>query len=331
MNSNKQKVRALGLCSGGLDSTLAGLVLRDQGIEVEWVTFETPFFTAAKARKASEKTGIALTVKSIYPTYIKMLKNPSAGYGKQMNPCMDCHALMFKLAGEMMNENNFDFLFSGEVLGQRPMSQTKSSLQYVEKHSGFKGYILRPLSAKKLPETIPEKEGLVDRERLLDFAGRGRKPQIALAKKFDLTDYPAPAGGCLLTDVGYSKRLKDLFDHQDECTEEELHLLKYGRHFRLNPGTKLIVGRTQQDNEDLMKYHNPQTDTVIDVKDHPSPIALVPGGAQKDVIYLASSICVGYSKASNLTPIDVVVKTPQDQETIQVIGIPTDDFKKLLI
>ena len=331
MSNQSKTVRALGLCSGGLDSTLAGLVLRDQGIDVEWITFETPFFTADKARKASEKTGIPLTVKPIYPVYINMLKNPPAGYGKQMNPCMDCHALMFKLAGQMMKEKNFDFLFSGEVLGQRPMSQTRSSLQYVEKHSGYKGYILRPLSAKNLPETIPEKEGLVDRVRLLDLAGRGRKPQIALAKKFGLTDYPAPAGGCLLTDVGYSKRLKDLFAHQDECTEEELHLLKYGRHFRLNPDTKLIVGRTEKDNESILKYHNPQTDTVIDVKDHPSPIALVPRGGPKEVIYLARSICVGYSKASNLTPIDVVVKTPQSQQTIKVIGIPTADFKKLLI
>jgi tRNA-specific 2-thiouridylase len=331
MNSNKQIVRALGLCSGGLDSTLAGLVLREQGIEVEWITFETPFFTAAKARKASEKTGIPLTVKPIYPVYINMLKNPPAGYGKQMNPCMDCHALMFKLAGEMMKEKKIDFLFSGEVLGQRPMSQTKSSLQYVEKHSGFKGYILRPLSAKKLAETIPEKKGLVDRERLLDIAGRGRKQQIALAEKFGLSDYPAPAGGCLLTDVGYSTRLKDLFDHQDACTEAQLHLLKYGRHFRLNPDTKLIVGRTQEDNERILQYHDPQTDTVIDVKDHPSPVGLVPGGGTKDVIYLAGSICVGYSKASNLTPIDVLVKTPEGRETIQVIGIPTADFKKLLI
>jgi tRNA U34 2-thiouridine synthase MnmA/TrmU len=331
MNPSKQKVRALGLCSGGLDSTLAGLVLRDQGIDVEWITFETPFFTAAKARKASEKTGIPVTVKPIYPIYINMLKNPPAGYGKQMNPCMDCHALMFKLAGEMMQEKKIDFLFSGEVLGQRPMSQNKSSLQYVEKHSGFKGYILRPLSAKNLPETIPEKEGLVNRERLLDFAGRGRKPQIALAKKYGLTDYPAPAGGCLLTDVGYSRRLTELFAHQEECTEEELYLLKYGRHFRLNPDTKLIVGRTEKDNENILKYHDSQTDTVIDVKDYPGPIALVPQGGSKEVIYLAGSICVSYSKASNLTPIDVVVKTPEGQETIEVIGIPKDDFKKLLI
>jgi tRNA U34 2-thiouridine synthase MnmA/TrmU len=331
MNPIKKKVRALGLCSGGLDSMLAGLVLRDQGIDVEWVTFETPFFSAAKARRASEKTGIRLTVEPIYPIYIKMLRDPPAGYGKQMNPCMDCHALMFKLAGEMMREKNFDFLFSGEVLGQRPMSQTKSALRYVEKHSGFDGYILRPLTAKNLPETVPEKEGLVNRERLLDFKGRGRKSQIALAEKYGLKDYPAPAGGCLLTDVGYSRRLKDLFAHQTECTEEELHLLKYGRHFRINPQAKIIVGRTREDNENLLKYHNPQTDTLVDVKNYASPMVLVPHGASKEVIYLAGSICVGYSKAPNLTPVDVVVKTSRREETIQVIGIPTADFKKLLI
>lgn len=331
MNPNKEKVRALGLCSGGLDSMLAGLVLREQVIDVEWITFETPFFSAARARRASEKTGIALTVKPIYPIYIKMLRAPAAGYGKQMNPCMDCHALMFRLAGEMMREKKFDFLFSGEVLGQRPMSQTKSALRYVEKHSGFDGYILRPLSAKKLPQTIPEKKGLVNREALLDFKGRGRKSQIALAEKFGLKDYPAPAGGCLLTDVGYSRRLKDLFAHQAECSEEELHLLKFGRHFRLNPNAKLIVGRTREDNQNILKYHNPQTDTVIDVKDYASPIALIPRGGPKDVIHLAGSICVAYSKASNLVPVDVVVKTPRREETIQVIGIPTSDFKKLLI
>ena len=331
MNTNKQKARALGLCSGGLDSTLAGLVLREQGIEVEWVTFETPFFNAAKARKASQATGIPLTVKPIYPVYIEMLKNPPAGYGKYMNPCMDCHALMFKLAGEIMREKEFDFLFSGEVLGQRPMSQNKTSLRYVEKHSGFDGYILRPLTAKNLPETIPEKEGLVDRERLLDIAGRGRKAQIKLAEKFGLKDYPAPAGGCLLTDVGYTNRLRDLFDHQDNCTEEELHLLKYGRHYRLNPQTKLIVGRTEKDNENILKYHNPQTDSVIDVKDYPSPIGLVSHGAGKESILLAASICTGYSKAPKLAPVEVVVKTPQKKETVKVIALQPDDVRKLLI
>jgi tRNA-specific 2-thiouridylase len=331
MNTTTRKVRALGLCSGGLDSMLAGLVLREQAIEVEWVTFETPFFDAAKARKASQMTGIPLTVKPIYPVYIEMLKNPPAGYGKYMNPCMDCHALMFKLAGEIMREREFDFLFSGEVLGQRPMSQNKTSLRYVEKHSGFDGYILRPLTAKNLPETIPEKEGLVDREMLLDIAGRGRKAQIKLAEKYGIRDYPAPAGGCLLTDVGYTNRLRDLFDHQAGCTEEELHLLKYGRHYRLNPQTKLIVGRTEKDNANILKYHNPQIDTVIDVKDYPSPIGLVPHGAGKDSILLAASICTGYSKAPKLAPVDVLVKTDKKKETIKVIALQPDDVRKLLI
>ena len=310
---------------------VSGLVLRNQDIQVEWVTFETPFFNAAKARKASEMTSIPLNVRSIYTVYIKMLKNPPAGYGKYMNPCMDCHALMFKLAGEMMQEKNFDFLFSGEVLGQRPMSQNRTSLHYVEKHSGYKGYILRPLSAKKLPETVPEKEGLVDRELLLDIAGRSRKRQMELAQQFGITEYPAPAGGCLLTDKGYSNRLRDLFEHQDDSTEEELHLLKYGRHFRLNPQTKLIVGRTQKDNENILKYHNPELDTVIDVQDYPSPIALVPDNAEKNSIMLAASICCGYSKAPKLSPVDVLVKTAKGQEVIKVIAIQPGDVRKLMI
>ena len=331
MNAKTQKVRALGLCSGGLDSMVSGLVLREQGIEVEWVTFETPFFNAAKARKASTMTDIPLTVRPIFDVYIKMLKNPPAGYGKHMNPCMDCHALMFKLAGEIMQERKFDFLFSGEVIGQRPMSQNKTSLHYVEKHSGFGGYILRPLSAKNLPETIPEKEGLVDREQLFDIAGRSRRRQIELAERFGITDYPAPAGGCLLTDIGYTKRLRDLFEHQDNCTEEELHLLKYGRHYRLNPETKLIVGRTQKDNENILKYHNPASDIVIDVKDYPSPITLVPHGAERNSILLAASICTGYSKAPKLSPVEVLLKTPRGQEVIQVIAIQRDDVRKLMI
>jgi tRNA U34 2-thiouridine synthase MnmA/TrmU len=331
MDATKKIVRALGLCSGGLDSMMSGLVLRQQGIEVEWVTFETPFFNAAKARKASEMTGIPLTVKPIYNVYIKMLKNPPAGYGKYMNPCMDCHTLMFKLAGEMMPEGNFDFLFSGEVLGQRPMSQNKPSLHYVAKHSGYKGYILRPLSAKNMPETIPEKEGLVDREQLLDIAGRGRKRQMELAKKFGVTEYPAPAGGCLLTDKNYSSRLREIFGHQDTCTEEELHLLKYGRHFRLNPENKLIVGRTEKDNEQILKYHNPEIDTVIDVKDYSSPIGLVPHSAPDNAVLLAASICTGYSKAPKLSPVDVVIKTLKKEKIIQVIAIQPGDVRKLMI
>jgi len=331
MNSSSRKVRALGLCSGGLDSMLSALILRKQGIKVEWVTFETPFFSSVKARLASQATGIPLTIQNITEPYLEMLKNPPCGYGKNMNPCMDCHALMFRLAGAIMEAKGFDFLFSGEVLGQRPLSQNMQSLRYVEKRSGFDGYILRPLSAKKLPETLLEKEGLVNRDLLLGISGRSRKPQIKLAKKFGIKDYPSPAGGCLLTDKGYATRLKDLFDHQETYTIAELQLLRHGRHLRLDKDTKIIVGRTQKDNENIIKYHNPKADTVIKIKKYPGPIVLMPNGGKKEIIALAASICAGYSKAPELTPVEAKAATPQSTEIIKVLGIPPKDVRHFLI
>jgi tRNA U34 2-thiouridine synthase MnmA/TrmU len=331
MNLHPGKVSALGLCSGGLDSILSALILRKQGISVEWVSFETPFFSSEKARQASRITGIPIIVKNITTTYLKMLKNPPCGYGKHMNPCMDCHALMFRLAGGIMKEKGFDFLFSGEVLGQRPMSQNAQSLRYVEKQSGFDGYILRPLSAKKLPETIPEKEGLVNRDLLFDISGRSRKPQIKLAKEFGIADYPSPAGGCLLTDKGYSARLKDLFDHQETITENELYLLKHGRHLRLNHETKIIVGRTQKDNEIIEKYYDRAEDTILKVIKFPGPTVLMPHGGSKEIMILAASICAGYGKAPDLTPVEVGAVTPQGLEAIKVIGIPPNDVRHFLI
>ena len=337
-----RKVRALGLCSGGLDSILSALILRKQGIDVEWITFETPFFSSEKALKAAHITGIPITVKNITKEYLVMLKNPPCGYGKHMNPCMDCHALMFRLACAIMKEKGFDFLFSGEVVGQRPMSQTKPSLRYVEKQSGCDGLILRPLSAAKLPITIPEKEGLVDRDLLLDITGRSRKVQIKIAREFGIIDYPSAGGGCLLTDKGYAARLKDLFDHadfaivattaeQEEFTEEELYLLKHGRHLRLNKNTKIIIGRTKSDNEQIERYYNPETDTVIKVNNFPGPTVLVPHGGSKDMIIFAASICAGYSKAPNNIQVDVGVVMPQRSQILKVSGIPPEEIKHYLI
>jgi len=310
---------------------LSALVLQNQGIEVQWITFETPFFSSENARQASRTTGIPLMVRDITRPYLEMLKNPNCGYGKHMNPCMDCHALMFNLAGTLMRENGFDFLFSGEVLGQRPMSQTMNSLRYVEKRSGFDGYIVRPLSAKKLPITRPEQQGLLNRDLLLDISGRSRKPQMKLARKFGITNYPSPAGGCLLTDKGYASRLKDLFDHQDTFTERELHLLKHGRHLRLDQTTKIAVGRTQEDNENLLKYYDPDLDTLIKVKKFPGPIVLMPHGGSKEIMILAASICAGYSKAPDDTPVEVGAETTHESEIIQVIGIPPKEIKHFLI
>jgi len=328
MNRMHKKVRALGLCSGGLDSILSALVLRRQGIEVEWITFETPFFSAQKARKAAEMTGVSLRVADITGPYLEMLKDPHCGYGQHMNPCLDCHALMFRQAGQYLESEGFDFLFSGEVVGQRPMSQTKSSLRYVEKNSGFAGYILRPLSARLLPETIAEKEGLVDRQRLLDISGRGRKRQIALAEEFGVSGYPAPAGGCLLTDKGYSRRLKDLFDHQDRFDTGDLHLLKFGRHLRLDDKTKVIIGRTQKENEQIAAHHDPQRDVLMKTQGVPGPICLAPRGASANLLTLAAAICAGYSKAPDDLPVQV---DASGIEALTVIPVRPGDVKHMLI
>jgi tRNA U34 2-thiouridine synthase MnmA/TrmU len=327
----KKVVRALGLCSGGLDSILAGLVLRRQGIDVVWISFETPFFSADKARAAANRTGIPLTVRKITPTYLQMLRSPPCGYGKHMNPCMDCHALMFRLAGEWMLSQGFDFLFSGEVVGQRPMSQTKPSLRYVEKHSGFEGYILRPLSARVLPETIPEQKGWVDREGLLGLSGRSRKPQIELAEEFGIRDYPTPAGGCLLTDPGYARRLRDLFDHQTDTPNAQLEMLKHGRHFRLDAQSKIIVGRTQRDNQRILAHHDPSRDVVLKVRDFPGPIVVVAGHATPPVLAQAAAICAGYSKAAQETAVEVLVTAPEGERILTVAPQRPEAARDLMI
>ncbi len=333
MDNKRQKtIRGLGLCSGGLDSILSALVLKDQGIDVTWICFETPFFSDEKARRASQATGVPLIVRSIFPTYLKMLKNPPVGYGQYMNPCMDCHALMFKLAGETMQAEGFDFLFSGEVLGQRPMSQTYPSLRYVAKQSGMDGYIVRPLSAKRLPESIPEQKGWIDREQLLSLSGRSRKPQIRLAAQYGITSYPAPAGGCLLTDKGYSHRLRDIFDHQTTYTEAELHLLKYGRHLRLDSHTKVIVGRTQKENESIGKWIDTGRDIVLKTMGYPGPTAVIPGGSDTEaIVSQAAAICAGYSKAPAQSLVDVGVSDPEGPRVLLVMPIPPAEVKDLLI
>ncbi|MGD8251273.1 MAG: tRNA 4-thiouridine(8) synthase ThiI [Desulfobacterales bacterium] len=331
MTRSTRQARGLGLCSGGLDSMLAGLLLQHQGIDVHWVSFETPFFSSDKARAASLQTGIPLMVRNITPMYVEMLKAPPAGFGKNMNPCMDCHTLMFRVAGEIMRSEGFDFLFSGEVLGQRPMSQTRPSLRYVEKHSGLTGYILRPLCAKRLAETLPEQAGVVDRNRLLDLSGRSRKAQIALAREFGITDYPAPAGGCLLTDPAYSKRLRDLFDHGHRLDRNELELLKYGRHFRLENGVKIVVGRTRKDNQSILRHADPGVDTVVKMRVAPGPTVLIPNHRDAETVQRAAEICAGYSKLPDGAPAEVLVTSPRGEKTITVLPVSPASVKPLMI
>ena len=333
MNNDKtsRQVKALGLCSGGLDSMLAALVLKDQGIDVTWISFETPFFDATAARSASRQTGIPLIVKDITEAYMQMMKAPKAGFGKNMNPCMDCHTMMFKTAGAMMKGLGADFLFSGEVVGQRPKSQTKNALRYVEKNSGFDGYILRPLSAGILPETLPEQNGLVDRSLLCAISGRSRKIQAQMAEHYGIKKYPSPAGGCLLTDKGYSQRLRDLLYVQNCEDPIQLHLLKYGRHFRLDGTSKLVVGRNRGENKRIMNLYDPKLHIRLRSASLPGPDSLFFGEVSETALQTAAQITAGYTKAAAKSLSKICIFTGQDVREIEVVVPEPGTFHPLLI
>lgn len=330
-DKTSRQIKGLGLCSGGLDSILSALLLQQQGIDVTWICFETPFFSSDAAQKASAQTGIPLITMDITEDYMKMMANPRAGFGKNMNPCMDCHSLMFARAGDVLEEQGFDFLFSGEVVGQRPKSQNKNSLRYVEKNSGFDGRILRPLSARCLPETLVEQKGLVDRTQLMDITGRSRKVQMQMAKDFGIKEFPAPAGGCLLTDKVFSIRLKDLMAVQAQIHNRELHFLKHGRHFRLDPATKVIVGRSEKDNRQLNRYVEKNTDVLIKPATMPGPDVILIGNITRQNIETAASLCSGYTRSKPGETIEIKVLQKDRQEILQIKTIHASQFKHLMI
>lgn len=247
--------KAIALLSGGLDSLLAARMVKDQGIEVTGLHLLSPFGCKDDVQKAADAIGIPLIVKEKGSAYLDLVKNPRFGYGKNMNPCIDCRVFMFQLADVVRQENGADFLVTGEVLGQRPMSQHRHAFAVIDNNSPVDGLVVRPLSAAILDETIPEKEGWVRREEFLRISGRGRKAQFELAKKFDLKDYSAPGGGCLLTDANFSARLKDFFDAPTYSGEsqkmEQSALLTVGRYFRLTPETRVSLGRNHGENMTL--------------------------------------------------------------------------------
>lgn len=293
--------KAIALLSGGLDSTLAIKLMQEQGIDIVALHFTTPFCQCGGSKDGCKATAhtvaenFKIPIKTINNTdeFFKILKHPKHGYGSHMNPCIDCRILMLQTTQKYMAECGASFVVTGEVLGQRPMSQHRQSLDLIERESGLAGLILRPLSAQWLEITIPEKEGWVDRAKLLDIKGRSRKPQMSLANSFEIKDYPCPAGGCLLTDPSFSLRVKDLLQYSDLILNDVL-LLKAGRHFRLDRQTKLIVGRNDGENNIILSLVK-ESDVIIDMRDCPGPAGLLRGDCKQSNLDLACRITARYA------------------------------------
>lgn len=296
-NAYKSPHSAIALFSGGLDSLLAVKWMQKRGYKVYPVYFLTPYMPPARALESARNNGIDLIIRDISERHLEMMQDPTVTFGKHMNPCVDCHALMFKVAGEMLNELDAQYLISGEVVGQRPMSQRRDAMNRVGNLSGFKDLLVRPLSQLLLPDTLPIREGWVDIADMLQISGRGRYRQLEMAEELGITNFPSPAGGCLLTDRNYSMRLKDLMQY-GQMDPVSLELLKYGRHFRLNEEIKLIIGRYEAENTKLEEL---RLDNYLIAKDCNGPLGVLnPFPRDPAILELAKSIFWHYnSKASN--------------------------------
>lgn len=301
---NSMKRKAIALLSGGLDSILAVKMMLDLGIEVEALHFTSPFYIytekgsdgRSEAMRVAYKYNIPLKIMNERLDYIELLRNPVHGYGKGMNPCVDCRIYLFKQAKKYMLETGADFVFTGEVLGQRPMSQRRDTMRVVERESGLEGLLLRPLSARHFAPTIPEKEGWVDREKLLAIEGRSRAVQMQMAEDLDVNEYPPPAGGCLLTELSYIPKIRDIFDHSEEPTLRDFRLLKTGRQFRLAAHTKAIMGRNENDNNLLEQARQPG-EAALTWLDGNTPVAIIIGDQDVDLLRLSARILLRYTKA----------------------------------
>lgn len=315
-----KKAKGIGLLSGGLDSALACLVLRDAGADVECLHFFTGFCVtghnsrvgrtdrpiANHALQVAADIGIPVDLVDVAEDYLPMVLEPKFGYGKNMNPCVDCRVFMLRRAKKRMQEAGADFVFTGEVLGQRPKSQTRKALETIDAEVGLEGRLLRPLSAKFMAPTIVEQDGRVDRERLLDIFGRGRKRQIELARKYGLRGYMQPAGGCcFLTDESYSRRFRDAIDHPggSELSVEDVFVLGVGRHFRLGPMLKIIVGRDEVENNFLAHYERDHWSARV--LDFAGPTAIVIGNVRREDWPTIASLVARYSDGKHETSVNV--------------------------
>lgn len=332
-----KQITALGLYSGGLDSLLACRVISSLSIRVIALKFVTPFFddhlrdSEEEYREiVHEKYGIDVRVVDLSSGYIELLRNPLHGYGKNFNPCIDCKIFMLSRARKMMSEYNASFLFTGEVLGQRPMSQRRDTLRVIERDSGCEDILLRPLCAKRLPETRPEREGLVDRDKLYGFTGRGRRQQMELADSFGITDYPNPAGGCTLTDPNLGARIAKFYDGLfgdsfRDFQKNDIRLLLVGRQFRLPQGAWLILGRNSEENDRILKLAE-KGDWLFKMIERPGPTALLRKAEQiiagtnneSEVIRLAAGLVARYARKTEglVMPGDVKINKGDIAETL---------------
>lgn len=297
-------IKAIALLSGGLDSSLAIRLVADQGVEVEALHFVSIFNGGAPEQpgllrplRVARQLGVAAKTVDFTREQLALVRDPPHGHGAHMNPCIDCHMAMLRRAAERMRATGAQFIITGEVMGQRPMSQRLQALQQIEKETGLRGLLLRPLSARLLPPTLPEDKGWVDRERLLGLSGRSRKPQLELARRYGLTEHGSPAGGCLLTDPGFSVRLADLFEQFGDAVPDlnDIHLLKVGRHFRLDEATKVVVGRVHRENGVITTFSRP-TDLLLTTRDAFGPTALLRGVLSEGHIGTAAALTARYSK-----------------------------------
>ncbi len=316
-NFPKKSVKAVGLISGGLDSCLAAKIVQDLGVEVHGVFFTQPWGCCqkSKAMEVAQKLGIKLIVLQLDERYLEMIKKPRFGYGSALNPCVDCRVHMFSRAKKYMDSIAADFVFTGEVLGQRPMSQVRHRMETIEKHTGLRGRLLRPLSAQLFEPTIPEQEGLINREKLLAITGRSRQEQIKLAQEFDFGEYSPPAGGCLLTDQHFAKRMKDTLQYGYRNFRETISL-KWGRHFRLSPEFKIIVGRDEQENLGLKGYAHPD-DYVFEFRVRPGPTVILKGNNPPErILKIAAGLVQKFSSFRHLEPLDVIYYKVSDENQV---------------
>ncbi len=322
-----QKRKALALLSGGLDSTLAVKMMLDQGVQVEALNFTSPFCTCtgknsgckSEAVRVAQEFAIPIKVMNKGLDYLEIVRNPAHGYGKGVNPCVDCRIYLLRKAKEYMAESGADFVITGEVLGQRPMSQRRDTLRVIERESGLEGLILRPLSARHFEPTIPETEGWVDRDKLLAIKGRSRKEQFELADDLDVKNYPCPAGGCLLTELSFVPKVRDMFDHADELNLRDCRLLKIGRHFRIGERTKVIIGRNESDNNLLESVRQPD-EAAITWLDGNTPVGVIVGRQDSRNLDLAGRILLRYTKADPAAACRILIRDNDGERTVSSVN-----------